>query len=69
VYVATPVAGPGLCARYITNGTFAIPAKLKDSVIKSKPPPEVPTIAFAPVIALPIPALTTEISFSNSKTK
>ena len=41
---------------------------LNASVIKSNPPPEVPTITLTPIIELPIAAFITAISFSSSTT-
>ena len=64
VQVGSPVAGPGLWARWITIGLSSIPARLRPSAIRAKPPPEVVTIARAPAYQAPIAIFIAAISSS-----
>ncbi|MCU0724101.1 MAG: hypothetical protein MUC63_10910 [Planctomycetes bacterium] len=53
VRVGRPVDGPGRWLSTNTTGVSVMPARPRNSVMRQKPPPEVPTMARAPAHAAP----------------
>ncbi len=64
VRVARPVAGPGRWPSITTRGISASPARPRASVMRQKPPPEVPVIARAPAELAPMAIMMADISSS-----
>lgn len=63
-----PEPGPGRATKYVTRGISDWPWSERPSVMRSKPPPDVPIIVRAPANDAPIALFTTAISPSGWKT-